>query len=363
MGNIGYFLGCSSPEGFHSFFGELCPAHSGGYTYIIKGGPGTGKSNLMKKINAALTDAGIGTELIYCSSDPASLDGVYAPALNCLVVDGTPPHTLEPKYPGAAQEIIDLGKFWDKNILRSRRDEIISLSDENAAFHRRCRRFLEASALLREDILRLTLACADTAKIKRTASRIAAREFGAPAGRIGEERHINLSAVTPDGITFFNKTVEAMCEKVYVIEDENAACSSALLSLLHGYALSGGHDIIASPCPLDPSGEPEHLLIPALSLGFVTSNRLHEAELDGAVKINCARFTDRAALRRRLPRLNFTKKAYGEFIAEAADSLKSAKEIHDKLESVYISAMDFSHMDELAKSIAEDMLSRRNNND
>lgn len=98
-----------------------------------------------------------------------------------------------------------------------------------------------------------------------------------------------------------------MCEKVYVIEDENAACSSALLSLLRGYALSGGHDIIASPCPLDPSGEPEHLLIPALSLGFVTSNRLHEAELDGAVKINCARFTDRAALRRRLPRLNFTK--------------------------------------------------------
>ena len=172
-----------------------------------------------------------------------------------------------------------------------------------------------------------------------------------------------MSAVTPDGITFFNKTVETMCEKVYVIEDENAACSSALLSLLRGYALSGGHDIIASPCPLDPSGEPEHLLIPALSLGFVTSNRLHEAELDGAVKINCARFTDRAALRRRLPRLNFTKKAYGEFIAEAADSLKSAKKIHDKLESIYISAMDFSHMDELAKSIAKDMLSRRNNND
>ena len=63
-----------------------------------------------------------------------------------------------------------------------------------------------------------------------------------------------MSAVTPDGITFFNKTVEAMCEKVYVIEDENAACSSELLSLLRGYALSGGQDIIASPCPLDPSG-------------------------------------------------------------------------------------------------------------
>ena len=133
MGSIKYFLGCSSPEGFHSFFGELCPTHSGGYTYIIKGGPGTGKSSLMKRINSALTDAGIETELIYCSSDPASLDGVYAPALNCWIADGTSPHTLEPKYPGAAQEIVDLGRFWDKNILRSRADEVIALTDENAA--------------------------------------------------------------------------------------------------------------------------------------------------------------------------------------------------------------------------------------
>lgn len=359
MGSIKYFLGCSSPEGFHSFFGELCPTHSGGYTYIIKGGPGTGKSSLMKRINSALIDAGIETELIYCSSDPASLDGVYAPALNCWIADGTSPHTLEPKYPGAAQEIVDLGRFWDKDILRSRADEVIALTDENAACHRRCRRFLEASALLREDILRLTLGCTDTAKIKRAASRIASREFGRPTGRIGEESHRMISAVTPDGITFFADTVRQLCERIYIIEDDNIASSAALLSLLRGYALSGGHDIITSPSPLSPDGEPEHLLIPDLSLGFVTSNRLHPAEFDGAIKINSSRFTDRTALRRHMSRLNFTKKAYGEFIGEAVNSLASAKSIHDDLESIYISAMDFSHMDELAKSIAEDMLKRK----
>ena len=77
------------------------------------------------------------------------------------------------------------------------------------------------------------------------------------------------------------------------------------------------------------------------------------------MKINSSRFTDRAALRRHMSRLNFTKKAYGEFIGEAVNSLASAKSIHDDLESIYISAMDFSHMDELAKSIAEDMLKRK----
>ena len=238
-------------------------------------------------------------------------------------------------------------------------DEVIALTDENAACHRRCRRFLEASALLREDILRLTLGCTDTAKIKRAASRIASREFGRPTGRIGEESHRMISAVTPDGITFFGEAVRQLCERIYIIEDDNIASSAALLSLLRGYALSGGHDIITSPSPLSPDGEPEHLLIPDLSLGFVTSNRLHPAEFDGAVKINSSRFTDRTALRRHMSRLNFTKKAYGEFIGEAVNSLASAKSIHDDLESIYISAMDFSHMDELAKSIAEDMLKRK----
>lgn len=360
MDSVGYFLGCSSPGGFHSFFGEMCPPHEGGYTYIIKGGPGTGKSSLMKKINSILRYAGVETELIYCSSDPSSLDGVYAPSLGCLIADGTAPHVLEPKYPGAAQELVDLGRFWDKAALKARAEEIIRLTDENAACHRRCRRFIEAAALLRDDVMRLSVACVDTAKIKRSAARIAAREFGTPSGRIGEESHRLLSAVTPDGVKFFDSTVRLMCDRVYVIEDQNASCAAALLSLIRGYALSGGYDVVTSPCPLSPDGEPEHLLVPALRLGFVTSNRFHTADFENTVKISSARFTDRVKLREHASRLNFTKKAYAEFVDEAVSSLVAAKSVHDELESIYISTMDFSVMDALAARLAGDMLSRRN---
>lgn len=359
MDSVGYFLGCSSPGGFYSFFGEMCPSHEGGYTYIIKGGPGTGKSSLMKKINSILRYAGVETELIYCSSDPSSLDGVYAPSLGCMIADGTAPHVLEPKYPGASQEIVDLGRFWDKGALRSQADKIIRLTDENAACHRRCRRFIEAAALLRDDIVRLSLAAVDTAKIKRSAARIAAREFGTPSGRIGEESHRLLSAVTPEGVKFFDSTVRLMCDRVYVIEDSNTSCASALLSLIRGYALSGGYDIVTSPCPLSPDGEPEHLLVPALRLGFVTSNHFHSADFEKIVKISSARFTDKTKLREHASRLGFTKKAYAEFVDEAVSSLAGAKAVHDELERIYISAMDFSVMDALAARLAGDMLSRR----
>lgn len=65
-----------------------------------------------------------------------------------------------------------------------------------------------------------------------------------------------ISAVTPDGITFFGETVRQLCERIYIIEDDNIASSAALLSLLRGYALSGGHDIITSPSPLHRTVSP-----------------------------------------------------------------------------------------------------------
>ena len=45
-----YFLGCNSAEGFVSLFNELYDPYDGWTLYIIKGGPGTGKSTLMKNL-------------------------------------------------------------------------------------------------------------------------------------------------------------------------------------------------------------------------------------------------------------------------------------------------------------------------
>lgn len=108
--SIRTFLAANTPNGFKSVFE---PFLEGKTTYIIKGGPGTGKSGLMKKIAAEAVRRGEFAELIHCSSDPESLDGVYIPSRNVAICDGTAPHTLDPKYPGAAGGIIDLGRFWD----------------------------------------------------------------------------------------------------------------------------------------------------------------------------------------------------------------------------------------------------------
>ena len=64
--------------------------------YILKGGPGCGKSTLMGKIGDWAEEAGLETEYILCSGDPGSLDAVVIPALKAAVVDGTAPQGVVP---------------------------------------------------------------------------------------------------------------------------------------------------------------------------------------------------------------------------------------------------------------------------
>ena len=86
------FLGANSPEGFVSRFNAAYRLDGSWRAYIVKGGPGTGKSTLMKKLAKAALTQGIEVVLAPCSSDPASLDAVLMPGIRCCVMDGTAPH-------------------------------------------------------------------------------------------------------------------------------------------------------------------------------------------------------------------------------------------------------------------------------
>ena len=63
-------------------------------------------------------------EYILCSGDPASLDGVVIPRLRTALVDGTAPHVVEPKYPGVAEQYVNLGACYDRAGLQGVREEI-----------------------------------------------------------------------------------------------------------------------------------------------------------------------------------------------------------------------------------------------
>ena len=102
------FPGNNTSEGFFSFY-QYLPPQPEKLTryYIIKGGPGVGKSTFMRTIAETMVDMGYDAELHHCSSDNASLTSGFArPG---VAVDGTAPHVIDP-FP-AQRKIINLGEF------------------------------------------------------------------------------------------------------------------------------------------------------------------------------------------------------------------------------------------------------------
>lgn len=89
---VDFFLGANTPQGFVSRFDQLADPAEGWRKFIIKGGPGTGKSGMMKRLAAELSSRTNRLELIHCSSDVGSLDAVIAADLKASIADGTAPH-------------------------------------------------------------------------------------------------------------------------------------------------------------------------------------------------------------------------------------------------------------------------------
>lgn len=88
---VTFFLGANSPAGFYSLYDQMLEPAAARRVFLLKGGAGCGKSSLMRRVGAALEEAGEKAEYIVCSGDPGSLDAVVFPNLGAAIVDATAP--------------------------------------------------------------------------------------------------------------------------------------------------------------------------------------------------------------------------------------------------------------------------------
>ena len=86
-----YFLGGNTVRGFVSFYSGFCRGPED-FLWVIKGGPGCGKSSFMKTIGRAAEEKGLDVEYVLCSGDPESVDGVYFPLSLIHISEPTRPY-------------------------------------------------------------------------------------------------------------------------------------------------------------------------------------------------------------------------------------------------------------------------------
>ena len=102
------YPGGNTPEGFYSYYNYILPQRKAEKIFCLKGGPGVGKSTFMKEIGKYFSEKGEDVDLLWCSSDADSLDGVVLKSRRAALVDGTKPHIVDPVNPAAVDKIVDL---------------------------------------------------------------------------------------------------------------------------------------------------------------------------------------------------------------------------------------------------------------
>ncbi len=344
-----YFLGGTSPNGFKTRFGDIV-FDTDYRTYIIKGGPGTGKSSLMKRLANAFPNAE--KEFYYCSSDPNSLDAVVFTQSRIVFVDGTAPHTFDPEFPGAVQQIVDLGSCWNSKMLQKNKPEIISATADYLHHHGICRRYVTALSAVAEDTMQVGKLALDENKLdgftERLAKKILPKKQGSEEGII---MYRQLSALTPKGyITNVPENYD-----IYLLNDNLYYGSEKFLRKLAEIAVSKGYDVCVSLITVLNGSRFEHIFIPEVGIAFLTATPINELNIDEKRPINFKRFYDKNIIRQRKLRIKFNESAVKELRDEAVGALVNAKSDHDKLEAYYIKNVDFDKVDVIVQNLEKEL--------
>jgi len=335
------FSGGNTSKGFFSRFDQIMCHKEARRIFVLKGGPGTGKSTFMKNISEIMSDRGYDTEHMHCSSDSRSLDAVVIPELKVSLVDGTAPHVIDPKVPGAVDEIINLGEYWRSSALVEKRNEIMKIGSEINSFFQRAYRYLRAAYHIYEDSSELYGKAMDKPGLNRIAGefvRMLCDKFPS-AAKPGRQRCLFASAITPDGPVSFVDDLMTL-DNIYVFEGFPGSGTDIVLENIKSAVVERGFDVEVYYCGFDP-GKPEHLVIPGLNTAFSTSAKYHSTDACAIRKVDFREFLDDRAISGLGPELSFNEYEFDRLLNRAVEMLSCAKRLHDELEAFYVSQLDF----------------------
>lgn len=346
-----FFAGANSRLGFRNLFSDLFDEAELEALYIIKGGPGTGKSTFMKNLAAEAKANGVHTCTYVCGSDPESLDAVVmsSSGKTVAIIDGTSPHAYDARFPGAVSHILDFGSFLDKTKLLPEREKIIELVGGKSNCYARAYRYLNALAVIRSDVRDMVYKALDTDKMKSACFRMAsnlAKDFAEPSARI---RRRTFEGTTMRGICSIDfegdSPLISVCDVDLTFPYFMAALSEALIA----------HNV--SHTVLTDSTESEIIRGLLIDQGKIRVLPFSKKP-DGVIKnVNMGRFVSTEKLKNSRNKRSFAKKCALSVADGARESLAEAAKYHFALEEIYKRAMDFSALTAKCEIYTKEILS------
>lgn len=351
-----FFPGSNSADGFYSLFKYILPLDKANRIFYIKGGPGTGKSYLMKKIADLFKSEDYTREYFHCSSDNESLDAINIKELSIALVDGTSPHVQDPSYPGALDEIIDFGVSLDRDKLFSHKDEIIKINKDIANTFKRAFSYLNASKSIHENWSFRNedyLNSKALNSLKLELKDMIFKNYTDYSKFTPFNRHLFSTAFTPNGIISYIDTLYANYENVYILKGEPGTGKHELLTYIKNEALTRRMTVEVLHHPLIPD-RIEHILLPEVSTVILTSNEINQKDFSG-IQINTNDLLN-SGVDFYKDSMKQDKENFYFLIDEALNTLSKCKKLHDDLEEFYTSNIDFSTVDSISSAVIQRIL-------
>jgi len=340
------FPGNNTSEGFFSYYAHILPQSEASRIFCLKGGPGVGKSTFMERVANRMAGEGYMIEYLHCSSDPESLDGIVIPALRVALIDGTAPHVVDPVNPGAVDEIINLGEYWNRADIARHRDDVIAIGKQVGQLFHRAYYYLGAAKCLMNDALALYAspdgygAYVEAEKIVNTY--MDGHPVGVKPGRI---RKMFASAITPMGVLQYIDTLINEDFTVCAVENRWGAGVTELLSRVSDAAIMRGLDVEQFYCPIDPAKRIDHLIVPTLKLAIISRSRYINPPVNAQAVVDMAQYANNDAT------AEFAEREFDVLLREALFTLNRAKVTHDQIEKYYVPHMDFKAVDRKAEEV------------
>jgi len=123
-----YFAEGMTTRGYISLLPNMMPSWQ--RVYVLLGGPGTGKSTLIKVIGLELLDRGYGVDFIRSVRDPDTMAGFILPQMGLAMLDAMEVSPMRWRAPGVVEKFIDFSMFCDDLKLEKQRSQIFEIENQ-----------------------------------------------------------------------------------------------------------------------------------------------------------------------------------------------------------------------------------------
>jgi len=343
------FPGGNTSQGFYSYYDYIIPPDAT-RIFIIKGGPGVGKSTLMRSIGETMLEMGYDVEYHCCSSDNGSLDGVCIPQIGVALIDGTAPHVVDPKNPGAVDEIVHLGDYWDEGLMRQNKKAILKSNRRVGRLFQMAYFSLKEAKAIHEEWESYITEATDFGRVNESAVSMWRDIFSGVTPNFreqGHSRHLFANAITPDGPMNYLDTILQETEKLYVIKGEPGSGKATIISKTADLAKTLGLFTEVYHCSFVPQNV-DVVVIPELSTAVANLSAPVSFEpsclvnLKSCIEIDLSAFLSKDTLALYSDEINSCRERFKAAFDRSVHFIGRAKAEHDLMESYYIPAMNFA---------------------